>query len=98
MTLQEYATRGVSGTKRDGIKAPYFDGSQVCAQIDPELFFPEKPSDSIINMRYVKPICNACAFKNPCLEYALQNMELEGIWAGTTVRDRQILRRKRRVA
>jgi len=84
---------GSSGKPTNGIKAPYFDGSQVCAQVDPELFFPETPADSIINMRFIRPICGSCAFKDPCLDYALNDPELQGVWAGTTVRDRQILRR-----
>ena len=89
---------GSSGKAINGIKAPYFDGSQVCAQIDPELFFPETAAEGVINLRLVKPICNSCEFKAPCLEYAVNDPELQGIWAGTTAKDRMRMRRIKRKA
>ena len=90
---------GSSGKSMDGIKAPTFDGSQVCAQVDPELFFPEGSAETMVNLRMVKPLCDSCEFQIPCLEYALENQEIVGIWAGTTDRDRvRIRRRTRRIA
>jgi len=41
MTLMAHATPGTSGQETGGTDAPFFDGSQVCAQVDPELFFLE---------------------------------------------------------
>ena len=93
MTQQESLTHGSSGKSITGTKAPYFDGSQVCTQVDPELFFPETPEGAKANLRRIKPICNACQFKDPCLEYALNDASLQGIWAGTTETDRRRLRR-----
>jgi hypothetical protein len=99
MTHKGHVTHGSSTKKLDGIRAPYFDGSQVCAQIDPELFFPESLSEIRPNLRVVKPLCKSCEFKDPCLEYAVQHPELQGIWAGTTETDRRLIRRhKKRLA
>ena len=81
------------GSSTGGTNAPFFDGSQVCAQVDPELFFPDNPAESVINMKLVKPLCKSCEFQTECLEYALSNRELLGIWAGTTEKDRARLRR-----
>lgn len=78
----------------DGIKAPYFDGTQPCMDADPELFFPESPEDIYHNSRKAKEICNQCAFKTPCLDYAL-TVDVVGIWAGTTKTDRRRLRKER---
>jgi len=91
---------GASGGNISGTNAPYFDGTQVCAQIDPELFFPDNPAETPVKLRVVKPICNSCDFQAPCLEYAVANPELLGIWAGTTEKDRRELRRrtKRQIA
>lgn len=87
---------GVSGKKITGTNAPFFDGSQVCAQVDPELFFPENSSDARIKLNVVKPICNSCEFKAPCLDYAVNNPEILGIWGGTLDTDRRNIRRRAR--
>jgi WhiB family redox-sensing transcriptional regulator len=88
---------GNSGVLKDGIEAPYFDGSQLCSQTDPDLFFPENTGQSIVHSRIVKKLCSSCHFKNPCLEYAIMRPELQGLWAGTTHRDRFEIRRKRKL-
>jgi len=99
MTQQGHVTHGSSIKRTDGIKAPYFDGSQVCAQIDPELFFPESSAEAVINLRMVRPLCKSCEFKEICLEYALTHPELQGIWAGTTDNERRLIRRyKKKIA
>lgn len=81
------------GRKTDGIKAPYFDGSQLCAQVDPELFFPNNAGESAKLKRVVIPICKKCEFQTECLEYAL-NSDVYGIWAGTSEIDRVQMRRR----
>ena len=82
-----------SGLSTGGTNAPFYDGSQVCAQTDPELFFPENAAEAPVKLRQVKPICRACEFQTPCLEYALSYPDLQGIWAGTTENERRIMRR-----
>lgn len=76
--------------------APSFDGSQLCAKVDPEIFFPH-PTDRA-GIKNAKDICNQCNFTTRCLEYALWEPSLDGIWGGTTPRQRESLRtRARRV-
>ena len=87
---------GPSGNKTSGINAPGFDGTQPCAQTNPELFFPEKTT-SPSEVRAALNVCNNCEFKTLCLEYALRNPVL-GIWGGTTDIQRRSLKRKRKVA
>jgi len=74
------------------MKLPNFDGSQLCAQVDPELFFPERGDNTI--SKVAKAICAECPFKKPCAEYAL-HFEIRGIWGGTSEQDRNVLARKR---
>lgn len=62
----------------------------LCAQTDPELFFPEKGGNSLV----VKRICAKCQVKDQCLEWALTNNEKYGIWGGTSEHDRRKLKRK----
>ena len=76
-------------------KAPSFDGTQPCAQIDPELFFPEPTASAITKAKKTaEPICGSCSFQEPCLDYALHH-DVQGIWAATAESDRKQIRRKR---
>jgi WhiB family redox-sensing transcriptional regulator len=94
-----HVEHGHFGKNTIGIKAPYFDGSQLCAETDPELFFPEKGSPGSL-VKSAKNICNLCEFKAPCLEYALQesSADIWGIWGGTTYEERKKIRRLKRVS
>ena len=61
----------------------------LCAQTDPEAFFPEKGGST----REAKRICSGCEVRAECLEYALANDERFGIWGGLSERERRRLRR-----
>lgn len=60
----------------------------LCAQTDPEAFFPEKGGST----REAKGICASCEVQAECLEYALANDERFGIWGGLSERERRRLR------
>ncbi|GAA4481105.1 hypothetical protein GCM10023190_26800 [Enteractinococcus fodinae] len=62
----------------------------LCAQTDPEAFFPEKGGST----RDAKKVCGSCPVKQECLEYALSNDERFGIWGGMSERERRRLRKK----
>lgn len=97
MTLLGPVTHGDSTKRTDGIKAPFFDGSQPCAQIDSELFFPETSGDAIQARPVIKKICGSCNFETECLEYALKTNEY-GIWGGTLEIERKRMRRYRKAS
>ena len=61
----------------------------LCAQTDPEAFFPEKGGST----REAKRICVGCEVKAECLEYALGHDERFGIWGGLSERERRRLKR-----
>jgi WhiB family redox-sensing transcriptional regulator len=61
----------------------------LCAQTDPEAFFPEKGGST----REAKRICLGCEVKDACLEYALANDERFGIWGGLSERERRRIKR-----
>lgn len=75
-----------------------FDGPQLTdpacagiAQPDP-IFFPV--SDGMTKVALVT--CRGCVDRLPCLEWALAH-KAEGIWGGTTTKDRgRMMRNKRR--
>ncbi len=64
----------------------------LCAQADPEAFFPEKGGST----RAAKSICGRCPAKEACLQYALDNDERHGIWGGLSEPERRELRRTER--
>ncbi|WP_018601468.1 WhiB family transcriptional regulator [Mycobacterium sp. 155] len=61
----------------------------LCAQTDPEAFFPEKGGST----REAKRICQGCEVKDACLDYALAHDERFGIWGGLSERERRRLKR-----
>lgn len=56
-------------------------------------FFPErgKPADE------AKAVCATCPVWRACLEYALDRHEREGVWGGTTEKQRRVILRARRL-
>ena len=66
----------------------------LCAQTDPELFFPEKGGST----RLPKRVCRSCTVRAECLDYALDQGIREGIWGGLSERERRPLKHHRKVA
>ena len=62
----------------------------LCAQTDPEAFFPEKGGST----REAKRICQGCDVRSECLEYALAHDERFGIWGGLSERERRKLKKR----
>lgn len=60
----------------------------LCAETDPEAFFPEKGGST----REAKRICQGCEVRRECLDYALANDERFGIWGGLSERERRALK------
>ena len=65
-----------------------------CRDIPPATFF---PSDGV-GVDAARRICEDCAVKALCLEYALQNRIDHGVWGGTSERERRRILRRRRLA
>lgn len=66
----------------------------VCRQTDPEIFFPATWAQSIEARR----ICQKCPIVFQCLEFAMQDPSLQGVWGGLTDRQRQRLRKEKKTA
>jgi len=63
----------------------------ACQNTDPELFFPERGQ---IVPAAVQAMCDRCTVNVECLLWAVQKRE-NGFWAGTTDRQRRVMRRPR---
>ena len=60
-----------------------------CAEVDPELYFPEKGASA----RAAKLVCRGCEVRAECLEHALAHGEEFGVWGGLSERQRRALKR-----
>lgn len=67
---------------------PKWHGDALCAEIDTEVFFPEKGSSA----KPAKKICGMCVVRTECLTDALANGERFGIFGGLSERERQRIR------
>ncbi|HEY2556561.1 MAG TPA: WhiB family transcriptional regulator [Diaminobutyricibacter sp.] len=83
---------GVPGVRQsvDDENPLAWQSDSLCAQTDPEAFFPEKGGST----RDAKKICASCEVRSQCLEYALANDERFGIWGGLSERERRKLRKR----
>lgn len=57
----------------------------LCAQTDPEAFFPEKGGST----RDAKAVCSHCEVRQQCLTWAIEHDERFGIWGGLSERERR---------
>ena len=84
---------GVPGLRKPDVDSDdplAWQTDSLCAQTDPEAFFPEKGGST----RDAKKICTSCEVRTRCLEYALENDERFGIWGGLSERERRKLRKR----
>ncbi|MDO4910279.1 MAG: WhiB family transcriptional regulator [Corynebacterium sp.] len=95
--VRRAAASGGSAASHDDLFAAVEQDWQeqaLCAQTDPEAFFPDKGGST----REAKRICAACGVRDECLEFALQNDERFGIWGGLSERERKKLETNQRQA
>jgi WhiB family redox-sensing transcriptional regulator len=59
----------------------------ACHGTDLNLFYPERGQSA----GPARQICATCPVRQPCLEYALSNRIISGIWGGLTERERRPL-------
>ena len=61
----------------------------LCAQTDPEAFFPEKGGST----REAKRVCRSCEVQETCLDFALATNQESGVWGATSEEERRKLRK-----
>jgi WhiB family transcriptional regulator, redox-sensing transcriptional regulator len=81
---------GIFGLNGDEGEELGWQERALCAQTDPEAFFPEKGGST----REAKRVCGGCEVRAECLGYALEHDERFGIWGGLSERERRRLKRQ----
>jgi WhiB family redox-sensing transcriptional regulator len=68
----------------------------ACLNTDPDVFFPLAVGTAATKqVNRALRICDGCAVRQQCLDFALRSGEKDGIWGGTTPEDRVRARRAR---
>jgi WhiB family redox-sensing transcriptional regulator len=62
-------------------------GRALCAQVDPDIFFPDKGESPAA----AKRVCTSCEVRAECLQDALDRNERFGVWGGLSERERRAL-------
>lgn len=71
------------------MRYPEFDGTQSCAEVGVDVFYPEgRPYETSV----LRPMCLGCSFLVDCRDYALAH-EVDGFWGGLTPDERRTVRR-----
>lgn len=65
-----------------------------CRGVGPSAFY---PSDGV-GVEMAKRVCQGCVVKNECLDFAIQNKEVFGVWGEASERERKRISRQRREA
>jgi WhiB family transcriptional regulator, redox-sensing transcriptional regulator len=68
----------------------------ACLSADPDLFYPISSNGlARSQVAEARAVCERCAVRRQCLEFALRTGETHGIWGGTTPEERRRARRRK---
>lgn len=76
----------------DATSAEDWQQDALCAQVDADLFFPEKGGST----ETAKRVCSLCDVRAECLAYAQREVITFGVWGGLSERERERMRVKAR--
>ena len=64
----------------------------ACRDLKTDAFFGDtnSPKKSAV----AKAVCSACPVRQQCLDYAIRNLEMFGVWGGHTTSERKKLRKE----
>jgi len=68
----------------------------ACRGWDTEMFFIEEGHIAAEVTPTLRDVCKECLILDNCFQYAVSTPSLHGFWAGTTVREREQFRARRR--
>lgn len=66
---------------------PEWATAALCAQTDPDAFFVDRGGSPLPAIR----VCDSCPVRLDCLTNAIRDGEAQGIWGGTTPRQRRAI-------
>ncbi|MFF2080604.1 WhiB family transcriptional regulator [Kitasatospora sp. NPDC058162] len=67
----------------------------VCAEEDPELFFPVGENGiALLQAEEAKAVCRRCPVMEQCLTWALETGQDAGVWGGMSEQERRAMKRR----
>ncbi len=75
---------------------PVWRAKAACSGLPTEDFFPVGSTGTALDrIAAAKAVCAACPVRAPCLDYALDTGQQDGIWGGLSEDERRAERRRR---
>jgi len=82
-----------SDTDRGTVSKYDWMDEALCREIGPEVFFPTTTTAD--TTRQAKSICNRCEVQIECLNYGLDNLDIESVLGGYSQNERRLIKRKK---
>jgi hypothetical protein len=83
-----------TSTRRLTTPAANWRDQALCAQTDPETFFPQGNQHQIAQgTENAKKVCGRCPVRSDCLEWALDTGQNVGVWGGLSEFERRAMAR-----
>jgi WhiB family transcriptional regulator, redox-sensing transcriptional regulator len=70
-----------------------WNAEAACRGLSPGIFYPDDVGEHYDDLTMALVLCEGCKVRDECLDHALQ-YEGDGIWAGTTPRERRVMRKE----
>jgi len=67
----------------------------ACLGVDPELFFPiGNTGPALFQIEEAKAVCRRCEVVEPCLSWAIESRQEDGVWGGLSADERRAVKRR----
>ena len=81
------------------LESAFWRDQALCRDTDPGFFFPVGTTGAALDqIDAAKAVCQQCAARDLCLEFALITNQDSGVWGGASEEERREMRRARRRA
>ena len=65
----------------------------ACLDEDPELFFPiGNTGPALLQIEEAKVVCGRCEVVEPCLSWAVESRQEDGVWGGLSADERRAVK------
>ena len=65
----------------------------ACLVVDPELFFPiGNTGPALLQIEEAKAVCRRCEVVEPCLSWAIESGQDDGVWGGQSADERRAVK------
>jgi hypothetical protein len=81
------------------MRYPDFDGTQECAGVDTNVFFPDpgvakREGVHTLDYKQARTICAPCRFQYECAMWAIHHDPGNGMFGGLTPQEREVFRKR----